>query len=334
MDHLIDLIQIPKQNRGPLPNVLRRISLAIALVAFVALVVLVNRNGYADHNTGTPIGVIDALYYASVTVTTTGYGDITAISAPARFWTITLITPARIIFLILVVSTTVEVLTEQSKRLILTRRWRKTVKDHTIICGFGATGTSAAVELLNRGAQPSSIVVVDPDQLAVDNAKKQKFVAIKGDATHNSVLDQAGIKTAKNLIITTHDDAVSVLVTLTARDLNKALHVIALGHERENLHLFKNAGANQVVDSTNAVGRLLSLATQAPQASDAVHDLLDAAEGLSLREISPQSLNGKAVLPQNCRLIAIIRDGHRLALKDTDATAIKTTDRLIVAQEL
>ena len=71
-----------------------------------------------------------------------------------------LITPARILFLILVVGTTVEVLTDQSRRLLLTRRWRRRVRDHIIICGYGSTGQSAAEELVSRGTDRRNIAVV------------------------------------------------------------------------------------------------------------------------------------------------------------------------------
>ena len=156
-DH--DDIRVPRSTLSPSVAILRRVGFAVALVLFVAVVVRVGRAGYTDV-TGDPISFLDSLYYASVTVTTTGYGDITAISSGARLATIFLITPARILFLILVVGTTVEVLTDQSRRLILTRRWRQRVKDHYVICGFGATGRSAATDLLNRGIAADKIVPV------------------------------------------------------------------------------------------------------------------------------------------------------------------------------
>ena len=108
----IDLIKLPRRQRAPLAAVLRRLAFAVWLIVFVALVVRIGRGGYVDVNSDA-ISFLDALYYASVTVTTTRYGDITAVSSGARLATVVLITPARVLFLILVVGTTVEVLTEQ-----------------------------------------------------------------------------------------------------------------------------------------------------------------------------------------------------------------------------
>ena len=142
-------VRLPQPTRSPLRAVGRRIGFAAGLVVFVAIVVRLGGDGYVD-DTGGKITFLDALYYGSVTVTTTGYGDITAVSDGARLATIALITPARIVFLILVVGTTVEVLTNRSRELLLIRRWRRRVRDHYVICGFGSTGASAAADLRRR----------------------------------------------------------------------------------------------------------------------------------------------------------------------------------------
>src|SRR5699024_753291 len=98
--------------------------------------------GYRD-DSGREIGWLDALYYATVTLSTTGYGDITPISVPARLANILIITPLRVLFLIVLVSTTLEVLTERSRQALRIQRWRSTVRDHVVVIGFGTTGRSA-----------------------------------------------------------------------------------------------------------------------------------------------------------------------------------------------
>ena len=82
-------IRLPRTRRSPLLAVGLRIGFAASLVVFVAIVVLLGRDGYLDDGGG-PISLLDAFYYASVTVTTTGYGDITAVSDGARFAAIAL----------------------------------------------------------------------------------------------------------------------------------------------------------------------------------------------------------------------------------------------------
>ncbi len=328
----IDLVRLPRPQRAPLAAVLRRVAFAGGLVVFVAVVVRVGRGGYVDV-TGDAISFLDALYYASVTVTTTGYGDITALSDGARFATILLITPARILFLILVVGTTVEVLTDQSRQLLLTRRWRQRVKDHFVICGFGSTGQSAAQELLDRGTPASAVVVVDRSEDALEQATRLGFVAVMGDATQNAVLAQAGIADARAVVVTPNRDDTAVLVTLTVRELNPRAHIVSGVRERENLHLFRQGGADEVIDSTAAVGRMLGLAVSAPGAVTVLDDLLDAGSGIELVEIPAVEVEGRALVPDGAMLVAVIREGSRLPPERTDPAELRVNDRLVVVRD-
>lgn len=265
----VDLVTLPVRRQPPLEAVARRIAFALALLVFTAVVVYLGRDGYTD-TAGRPIGFLDALYYASVTVTTTGYGDIAAVTGTTRLTALLLITPARILFLILVVGTTVEVLTERSRQLLLTQRWRRQVKDHHVICGYGSTGEAATKAVLAQGAEPASIVVVDSVAAAVERATESGLTGVLGDASRVAVLRQAAVEHAASVIVTPNRDDTAVLVTLTARELNPDAHIVAAVREKENLHLLRQSGADAVIDSSAAVGRLLGLATHTPSALEVI----------------------------------------------------------------
>jgi voltage-gated potassium channel len=322
-------IRLPRPVRAPLAAVARRIVFAVALVIFVALVVLVGRDGYVDVNEDS-ISFLDAVYYASVTVTTTGYGDITAVSDRARLATALLITPARIVFLILVVGTTVEVLTEQGRTALAIRRWSRRMKNHYVICGFGSTGQAAVRDLLSRDLDPSQIVVVDLEEDAIEIATAMGLVGIHGDATHNSVLQQANIDQARAIIVAPNRDDTAVLITLTVRELNETARIVASGREQENLHLLRQGGADEVIDSTAAVGRMLGMGTYAPEAVAVIEDLLDAGDGLQLMETEPDLTGPVPSVPAGCVLVSIIRDGQRVNLDSQSNGTIRADDQLIV----
>ena len=325
----LDRIRLPRREKEPLTAVLRRVGFAVSLIIFVALVVRIGRGGYVDI-TGGDLGLLDAVYYASVTVTTTGYGDITAVTPGARLATVLLITPARILFLILVVGTTVEVLTDRSRQLISTRRWRQRVQNHILICGFGATGQSAAEELVRWGTPRSSIVVVDTSDDAIEEASMRGFVAVQGDATQTAILEQGGAQDARAILITPNRDDTAVLITLTAREMSPTAHIVAGGREQENLHLLRQGGADQVIDATAAVGRMLSLATEAPDAVQVIDDLIDSGSSLELAEIVPEVVDGRARVPAGATLVSAIRQGQRLAHDDLALGQLRSDDLLIV----
>ncbi len=94
--------------------------------------------------------MLDAVYYATVTLSTTGYGDIVPVSDGARLANILLVTPLRVLFLIILVGTTLEVLTERTREEWRLNRWRSNLRDHTVVVGFGTKGRSAIQTLARR----------------------------------------------------------------------------------------------------------------------------------------------------------------------------------------
>lgn len=86
-----------------------RLGASFAILLGTVLLVYVDRAGYSDPN-GDGMSLIDVVYYVTVTLSTTGYGDITPVTDSARLVNAFVITPARIVFLALLIGTTLEVL--------------------------------------------------------------------------------------------------------------------------------------------------------------------------------------------------------------------------------
>lgn len=328
----VDLVTLPVRPLPPLIAVGRRVGFAVGLLVFIAVVVYLGRDGYTDSGGG-DIGVLDSLYYASVTVTTTGYGDIAAVTESTRLAALLLITPARILFLILVVGTTVEVLTARSRQLILTQRWRQRVREHHVICGYGSTGQAATDALLAQGVDRASIVVVDTEADSIDAATSAGITAVRGDASRVSVLQQAAIDRARSVVITPNRDDTAVLITLTVREFNPTAHIVAAVRVKENLHLLRQSGADAVIDSSAAVGRLLGLATETPSALDVIDDLLDVGTALELAEVRPVAgADGTWAVPAAVSVIEVLRNGSRLPYHHADLGPLRETDRLVVVR--
>src|ERR687898_56808 len=205
-------VLMPEGRVGPVVALLRRLALALGALTAAALVVYFQRDGYIDNNDVDGIGLIDAFYYATVSLSTTGYGDIVPVSQSARLWTILVITPLRLLFLIVLVGTTVELLTERSRQAFRISRWRSRVRDHTIIVGYGTKGRAAVETLLGDGAEPTDIVVVDTDRANLDAASALGLVTVTGNATRSSVLRIAGVMQASALVVAVNRDDTAVLV--------------------------------------------------------------------------------------------------------------------------
>ncbi|HEX5569193.1 MAG TPA: potassium channel family protein, partial [Streptomyces sp.] len=152
-------VHLPEPLAGPLRQVLRRLLAAAAVLWVTVLLVYLERDGYADNTNGDRMSFLDCVYYTTVTLSTTGYGDITPVSDGARLTNILLITPLRVVFLIILIGTTLEVLAERTRQQWRLARWRSSLRDHTVIVGFGTKGRSAAETLLSTGVPKDRIVV-------------------------------------------------------------------------------------------------------------------------------------------------------------------------------
>jgi voltage-gated potassium channel len=311
---------------------LTRIAVAIGILGAAILVVWLNRDGYRD-TADDEVTLLDAAYYATVSLSTTGYGDIAPVSDSARLLTTLVITPLRAAFLIVLIGTTIEVLTHRTREQWRISRWRSRVREHTVVVGYGTKGRSAIRTLLLSGTTPERIVVVDPQADAITEANAASHVGILGDATRSEVLRRAEVDRAKQVIVATDRDDSAVLVTLTARKLNSVATIVAAVREAENVELLEQSGADSVITSSEAAGRLLGVSTINPTLATVLEDLLLPGSGLELAERSVVSREvGRPPRDSRDVVVAIVRDGQLHHFDDPSCVQLITGDRLVVVR--
>ncbi|SNY05414.1 potassium channel family protein [Paractinoplanes atraurantiacus] len=328
------MIHLPRVRQGPLRALGVRLALAVALVVSTVVVIYAGRSGYRDVNED-GLTLLDCFYYAVVSLSTTGYGDITPVTPHARLVNILVITPARVLFLIILVGTTLEVLTDQYRNSLRVSRWRRKLKDHIVICGYGTKGRAAVAALLETGYDKSRIVVVENRPDGVRQAAANGLATIEGNATRSAVLLEADVKNCKAVIIATDSDEASVLITLTVRQLTAGqVRIIAAVREQENSALLKQSGAHHVIVSSATAGRLLGLTTTAPPLIDVVEDLLTPGQGMALAMRSAERAEvGRNPRELRTLVVALIRRGKVLPLGGEQALSIDTGDMLVYIRD-
>ncbi|WP_414858647.1 potassium channel family protein [Nocardioides sp. Soil777] len=332
------MVALPDPARSPWWELGRRLLLALAILVGTVLLVYFDREGYRDGNdpaTDYAVGFTDSIYYTTVTLSTTGYGDIAPVTTQARMVNAFIITPLRIAFLVLLIGTTLEVLASQGREMFRVARWRKSMgeSEHVVVVGYGTKGRSAVDTLVNNGQNREAIVIVDPSALALEEAHADGLAVVTGDATRREVLRRAGVQTATQVIITTDRDDSNVLATLTVRQLNPDAWIVAAVREQENVSLMKQSGANSVITSSDAVGRLLGLSSMSPMLGSVMEDLLTYGEGLEVAE-RDLLVNEVGKQPQSLpdQVIAVIRDEKVYRYFDPVVTLLARGDRLIVVR--
>lgn len=314
---------------APYVAILRRVGVALAVVLVNWLLVVVERDGYTDARDG-QVSITDALYYTTVTLSTTGYGDITPVTSQARLTNALLVTPMRFLFVLVLVGTTIQVLTERSRDHFKVARWRSRVKDHVVICGYGTKGRSAVRALLHGGTPKDHIVVIDSDSSALSSAARAGYVTVHGSSTSDEALRDAEVGKARAVVVAVNRDDTAVLTTLTVRQLAPEVTVVAAVRESENADLLTQSGANSVITSSDAAGRLLGLATVHPATVSLVEDLIAFGHGLDLKEREVHGgEEGTSLRGLPYPVLAVVRDGRTLPYDEPEAEVLRAGDRLI-----
>lgn len=207
------------------------------------------------------------------------------------------------------------------------------MEQHVVVVGYGTKGRSAVDTLVNNGVSRESIVVVDPSSAALGEAHTDGIAVVTGDATRREVLRRAGVEQARQVIITANRDDTTVLSTLTVRQLNPKAYIVAAVRESDNVPLVRQSGADSVVTSSDAVGRLLGLASVSPPLGAVMEDLLTYGDGLEVaeRELLVTEL-GKAPQSLPDQVVAVVRDEKVYRYYEPTVTQLARGDRLIVVR--
>ncbi len=319
---------------GPVANIALRIGVALAALLITAFIVYVERDCYADRGVSGTLTLLDALYYATVSLSTTGYGDIVPVCESSRLANVLIITPLRFLFLIVLVGTTVEVLTRRTREEFRSSRWRKNVQDHTIIIGFGVKGRTAARTIVDSGMEAKSIVVISEDRLAIDEATRLGYVGVIGDGRREEVLKDAVIDRSSRIIIAVDEDDTTVLCTLTARRLAPTATIVVSARESVNADILRQSGANTVIPTAESAGHLMGMSLIAPTAGELMEELLDSAHGLDVteRDVLPAEIgrHPSDLDTQGQIVLAIVRGNQVFRFDDDGAETLQAGDRLVV----
>lgn len=268
-----------------------RVAAAFLLVGIALTGHWLDREGLRDNTDGV-VSFIDVVYFTMITVTTVGYGDIVPVTDRARMFDTFVVTPVRVFVWLIFLGSAYSFLLRNTWE-----RWRmatvqRRLTGHTIICGYSATGQEAAAELIRRGYPPGEIVVVDESEGPLEEAAELGLATVHGDATHNAVLEAAGIDRSRSLIVTPGRDDTAVLIALTARRLAPHVPVAVSMRATENEVLAQDAGAAVIVNQVSFGGQLLAGSSRGTHLADYVSDLVTSHGRIALneREAAPHEL--------------------------------------------
>ena len=286
---------------------------------------------------------LDALYMTVITLSTVGFGEVKELHTDSRLFVMLLIVVGVMLGGYLV--TVIGQLTFEGhfKEIVSRRKMNKNIRKmtgHNIIAGFGRVGRQVAREFESNKAP---FIVIEKADSDIDKINSSGYNYIIGDATDEDVLREAGIERAATLISTLPDEAHNVYLTLTAKDLNPKLKIIARADFEEGEKKLLRAGADYVVIPHILGGVRMAFATLRPHVVDFMQIASAGKEGLSLEEIvipEKSPLHEKSLLESGLKkrygvtIVGIKPVNQKMILNPEPDTALKEGDTLVLIGQL
>jgi len=209
--------------------------------------------------------LLDAIYMTVITLSSVGYGEVQTLSPIGRVFT-TILIFCGVGTLAYGISQIAELLIE-GKLFIQQRREAAILKmnNHVIICGYGRIGKKVAERLRDRRLE---FVIIEQNEEHFELLDKAGYKYIHGDARDDAVLQKAGISNARAIVATLSSDADNVYVVLSARNLNKNLHIVARAGQMVTYDKLLQAGANKVISPYEIGAHYIASAVLRPSVID------------------------------------------------------------------
>ncbi len=324
----------PLRRNIPVPvwaDVTLRLSAAMVLVAIVVLIHWMDRNGLKDSYDG-QVSFLDVVYFTMISITTTGFGDITPVSSQSRLVEAVIVTPIRVLVLFIFVGTAYNFLIKRSWEAWRMRRIQERLSGHHVVLGFGISGSQAVRELIERGTDPQRIVVVDPSAERLEDAEAMGCNVLEGDASRDENLRAVRIGQASSILISAGRDDSSILIVLTARHLAPGVPISVVVRAEDNEDLALQAGADTVINPVRFTGLLLAGSAQGTHVSDYLSDLASVGGQVQLVErLVTADEVGRSLddLGEGVRGLRVVRGGREIGFWEKEAQRLEAGDIIV-----
>ena len=281
----------------------------------------------------------ESFYFTLITITTIGYTEPADLTENGRYFgTLLIVVGVGTLGYALSVAVqsvvSLEIVSSLGKRRLM--KELQELKDHYIVCGAGRVGRRIGQEIAARDLECVLIETEDREE----TLESEDYRVLRGDATNEEVLKTAGIERARGIVCAVSSDPENLYITLTARDLNKDVYIVARANEESVIPRLTRAGADKVVSPVITGSRQMAQMLLKPAVADFI-ELASMAEQLNLEmeqiEIGPGScLEGTTVQDAavstafNVVVVAVQANDGEVVFNPGGARTLEPGDVLIV----
>jgi len=317
-------------------------SKAVVSALILILILVGGTFGYVAIEGCSPL---DGLYMTMITITTVGFSEVIPLSPAGRLFTIFLIVTG-VGFVLYEFTKLTEAVVEGGVRKVFGRinmdKKLAKLRGHYIVCGYGRIGKVICQSLKDNGRQ---FVIIDNDTDEIKEIAELGYYYLEGEAADDEMLLKAGVRQAQGLIAVVSSDADNVYITLSAKELNPKLFIMARSSGKKGADSkLRRAGANRVISPYFIGGRQMANMILRPTVIDFLDLTVHEDEtGLRLEELTVHehaAFVGQSLMDSGIRqeydliVVAIKRKGdNEMLFNPSHQSVIHPGDTLIVLGE-
>ena len=280
--------------------------------------------------------LFDGIYWAIVTISTVGYGDISPVTDVGRAISILIIVSgiAMISFVTSVIVSAFSERLDELKEYRIVEQMNKS-KSFMIVCGYGQM-----TKMFFRQQRQSMkhYVIMDTDSARVEAAKKDGYVAICEDASSYKTLSRFDAKHCDiTILCLTSSDVENIYITLNAKSISSRIKVIARVNDPQTVNKFKYAGADELLLPNLVANTMIYTAITQPTMYKAIHAILTGKSIANIDEIHvhrSEKLVGEQISGLDFRANKLLFLGiyrkHEFMFNPPSNTTIEAYDVLVV----
>jgi len=198
--------------------------------------------------------LVTALYFAVVTMSTVGYGDIAPKTPEARMFAISVIILGITVFATSISALLVPLINRRMEILLGARERNVSRSNHYIIVGNSSLARNTHKELVRRDQKVTFILPSMPE-----SGWEERDVVV-GDGSDLDVLRHADGPAAKAVLALGNDDSENAFVVLAAKELSGHVQTVAVVNDARNMERVKRVRPDVIVAPQVLGGELLAMA--------------------------------------------------------------------------
>ena len=276
---------------------------------------------------------LDCLFMTAMTLTTVGYGAPGPLTYSGKVFSVVLMLfgiGLMLYLLTLLAEHMLRTVTDPEAQRRRKERKVQSLRDHTVVCGYGQVGEAVATALRSAGR---TVVVIDQRPEHLEWAQTHGLHTLVGDATDEDVLRRAGLERASALVSVLSNDPANLYVVLSAKGITPGLRVIARASDESAARKMRRAGADEVINPYQLSGNRIAGMMLAPNLARLLAGDVSS-EHFTVRELGvTPALAGQTVeqlgRETGALVVAIWRGGH--ALRGRPQEQLQAGDTVLVA---